>query len=464
MAGPSKSEGATAPARRALLRGFRRRRVMPHRLTRTVTQMDNMLFSNMTLNPQPLHIDAHFCATETEWGQPLMNSLFTLGLMIGISVNDTHGRHHHRQSRHDGREVPGAAVRGRHGQLHDGDRRQARIAVAARCRHRRVPSPGLQAGRHARGRVPAPGLHAPAPRPRRRHVTPMRSLLFVPGDSPRKLEKGLSSGADALLIDLEDSVALAGQGGGPTQSRCAFLAASRPWPQRPRLFVRVNATDHGAHGRRSRRGHAGGSGWDRAAEGGRRHGCVASRRQDRRARGRVRPARRRNAHPRHRDRDGAGRLRPGHLRRCEPPPDGPDLGGGGPLGGSRRGDQPPGRRPLHRSLSARPLPHAHGRRRGRGRRHRCRLHRTSGTSRAWRSSAGRRAATASSPRWRSTRRRLPVINEAFTPSPEALARARSVVDAFAANPGVGVVGVDGEMLDRPHLRRAERVLARLGQP
>ena len=60
-----------------------------HRLTRTVTQMDNMLFSNMTSNPQPLHIDAHFCATETEWGRPLMNSLFTLGLMIGISVNDT---------------------------------------------------------------------------------------------------------------------------------------------------------------------------------------------------------------------------------------------------------------------------------------------------------------------------------------------------------------------------------------
>jgi acyl dehydratase len=63
--------------------------VIEHRLTRTVTQMDNMLFSNMTLNPQPLHIDAHFCATETEFGRPLMNSLFTLGLMIGISVNDT---------------------------------------------------------------------------------------------------------------------------------------------------------------------------------------------------------------------------------------------------------------------------------------------------------------------------------------------------------------------------------------
>jgi acyl dehydratase len=50
--------------------------------------MDNMLFSNMTMNPQPLHVDRHFCETETEWGQPLMNSLFTLGLMIGVAVND----------------------------------------------------------------------------------------------------------------------------------------------------------------------------------------------------------------------------------------------------------------------------------------------------------------------------------------------------------------------------------------
>src|SRR5881394_2358776 len=58
-----------------------------HTLRRTVTHMDNMLFSNMTLNPQPLHIDRHFCEQETEWGQPLMNSLFTLGLMIGIMVN-----------------------------------------------------------------------------------------------------------------------------------------------------------------------------------------------------------------------------------------------------------------------------------------------------------------------------------------------------------------------------------------
>ena len=59
-----------------------------HAIRRTVTETDNILFSTMTLNPQPLHIDRHFCETETEWGQPLMNSLFTLGLMIGIQVSD----------------------------------------------------------------------------------------------------------------------------------------------------------------------------------------------------------------------------------------------------------------------------------------------------------------------------------------------------------------------------------------
>ena len=68
--------------------GFEVGSLTEHRYRRTVTQMDNMLFSNMTLNPQPLHIDRHFCETETEWGQPLMNSLFTLGLMIGIQVSD----------------------------------------------------------------------------------------------------------------------------------------------------------------------------------------------------------------------------------------------------------------------------------------------------------------------------------------------------------------------------------------
>lgn len=58
-----------------------------HPITRTVTESDNIFFSCLTMNPQPLHIDRHF-SEKTEWGRPLMNSLFTLGLMIGISVND----------------------------------------------------------------------------------------------------------------------------------------------------------------------------------------------------------------------------------------------------------------------------------------------------------------------------------------------------------------------------------------
>jgi acyl dehydratase len=85
----SMSEAGRHPRGGLFLEDFEVGMVFRHRLTRTVTQMDNMLFSNMTLNPQPLHIDAHFCERETEWGRPLMNSLFTLGLMIGISVNDT---------------------------------------------------------------------------------------------------------------------------------------------------------------------------------------------------------------------------------------------------------------------------------------------------------------------------------------------------------------------------------------
>ena len=62
--------------------------VFDHAWSRTVTEMDNVLFSTMTMNPQPLHLDAHFAA-QTEFGRPLVNSLFTLGLMIGMSVNDT---------------------------------------------------------------------------------------------------------------------------------------------------------------------------------------------------------------------------------------------------------------------------------------------------------------------------------------------------------------------------------------
>ena len=67
---------------------FSEGQVFEHALTRTVTETDNVLFTTMTMNPQPLHLDAEF-AKSTEFGRPLVNSIFTLGLVIGISVGDT---------------------------------------------------------------------------------------------------------------------------------------------------------------------------------------------------------------------------------------------------------------------------------------------------------------------------------------------------------------------------------------
>ncbi|MEJ7935514.1 MaoC family dehydratase [Sphingobium sp. AN558] len=62
--------------------------IFRHEIRRTVTDMDNMLFSSLTYNPASIHID-HAYAADTEFGKPLMNSIFTLGLVIGLSVQDT---------------------------------------------------------------------------------------------------------------------------------------------------------------------------------------------------------------------------------------------------------------------------------------------------------------------------------------------------------------------------------------
>jgi acyl dehydratase len=59
--------------------------VVDHAVTRTITEADNTLFSVMTMNPQPLHLDAEFAA-RSEFGERLVNSLFTLGLLVGVTV------------------------------------------------------------------------------------------------------------------------------------------------------------------------------------------------------------------------------------------------------------------------------------------------------------------------------------------------------------------------------------------
>ena len=59
-----------------------------HAITRTVTETDNILITTLTHNPQPLHLD-HEAAARSEFGKPLVNSIYTFGLMIGVSVEDT---------------------------------------------------------------------------------------------------------------------------------------------------------------------------------------------------------------------------------------------------------------------------------------------------------------------------------------------------------------------------------------
>ena len=67
---------------------FKTGQVFEHEIRRTVLESDNMWFSNATCNPAAIHIDADYCKG-TEFGRPLMNSIFTLGLIIGLSVQDT---------------------------------------------------------------------------------------------------------------------------------------------------------------------------------------------------------------------------------------------------------------------------------------------------------------------------------------------------------------------------------------
>lgn len=63
--------------------------IFHHAIRRTVTEADNVFFSALTHNPAALHIDEEYCREHTEFGQRIVNSSFTLGLMVGISVGDT---------------------------------------------------------------------------------------------------------------------------------------------------------------------------------------------------------------------------------------------------------------------------------------------------------------------------------------------------------------------------------------
>jgi len=68
---------------------FQMGQIFQHAIRRTVTEADNVFFSALTHNPAALHLDEEYCRTQTEFGQRIVNSAFTLGLMVGISVGDT---------------------------------------------------------------------------------------------------------------------------------------------------------------------------------------------------------------------------------------------------------------------------------------------------------------------------------------------------------------------------------------
>ena len=166
-----------------------------HRYTRTVTQMDNMLFSNMTLNPQPLHIDRHFCETETEWGQPLMNSLFTLGLMIGIQVSDMTvgttianlGMTEVKFPIRCSRATPCIA---RPGRAASANRNRARAPASSNS----ITRPSSRTARWWPNATAAPSSRCG----RNNALTSVRSRR-----RRAKLDKAMASGADGVIIDLE---------------------------------------------------------------------------------------------------------------------------------------------------------------------------------------------------------------------------------------------------------------------
>ena len=190
--------------------------VVPHALTRTITETDNVLFTTMTLNPARLHLDAEYAARHRV-RRPLVNSLFTLGLLVGISVLET--THGTTVANLGFEEVAFPAPMFAGDTLHGESEvvARARVEVAARPGHRHVRAPRrstsatsscASARRNAlmhRGRPrvnPAPARASAASCSRRRA-------------SPTCCASCRASSPDAVALDLEDAVPPDGKAGGP---------------------------------------------------------------------------------------------------------------------------------------------------------------------------------------------------------------------------------------------------------
>jgi citrate lyase subunit beta/citryl-CoA lyase len=288
----------------------------------------------------------------------------------------------------------------------------------------------------------------------------MRSLLFVPGDSDKKLAKALSSGADALILDLEDSVALTEK---PRARRVVaeFLRANRSLAKRSRLYVRVNPFESGLVE----------DDLDAVMPGGpdgimlpKSLGAADVQRLG------VKLAVREAEHGLV---DGATRILAiatesaralfglASYAAASPRLEGlawgaedlsADLGSeryrlaDGAFSGPYRLARD---MTLFAAVAAEAAP-------------------IDAVFVNFRDEAALRAECLAARRDGFTAKmaihpaQVPVINEIFSPSPEAVARATAIVAAFSAAPGAGVLSLDGEMLDLPHLKRARRLLEQAG--
>lgn len=85
----SEGNDAPRPHRGLWLEELEPGRIVHHAIRRTLTESDNVLFTSMTMNPAWLHLDFDYAENETEFGRPLVNSMLTLAVVIGISVHET---------------------------------------------------------------------------------------------------------------------------------------------------------------------------------------------------------------------------------------------------------------------------------------------------------------------------------------------------------------------------------------
>ena len=286
----------------------------------------------------------------------------------------------------------------------------------------------------------------------------MRSLLFVPADSARKLDKAMSSGADTLIVDLEDSIALDGKAHA-REAAAAFLKNAMTSATRPYLMVRVNGLQTGLT--------------DADLD------AIAPAKPD----AIMLPKAEGGAALVHADaklavREAQNDLADGHIKIL---PIATETAAALFLVGTFAGASA---RLIGMTWGAEDLSAELGARTNRDEQSRFldpyRLARSlclAGAAAAavpaidtvfvdFRNDVGFRRECEEACRDGFVGKmaihpaQVPIINEVFTPSAHAIAHAQSVIAAFAAAPGAGVVGIGGVMYDRPHLVRAKQLLAR----